>query len=1094
MNSVTVYLRAVVQPFQTQMMAAAYTAEQAARRMSSAVGRATAPITSHLAKQQAGISALGVRMLRFNSRLLHEVESAGRGMMAFGAAGMAGFALATKASVDFEAAMRNVNSIAQQTEGQFARTSASVLAMSRDLPQTAVDLARGMYDIESSGFHGAEALSVLRASAEAAAAGLTETRTAARSITAVMNAYGPAVGNASYVSDVLFQTVNVGVVTFEELASNMGQFIGLAAQAGVSIEEVGAAFATMTRAGLPAAQASTSLARTISSFVKPSEAMTAAVNQLGYESAYAMLQQKGLHGAVTELHAAAGGSVPTLARMFNEIRALRGVLALTARENELYAEVMTDFSDKQRIAGATSKALAQQEKSTAHQLALLRNAVTELGISITSGLLPGLKAVTGVATTFTQTAASMPAPVRGVGTAVVFATFAVVGLSGALIIAAPRIAATQLAMMRLSQQSLWLKWTMTGATTAMRTFGRGVMLAGVVLAMKELVELQHTLYTEATSGKEKMGPLTEALIDLGSATGDISSEFQKVQELGRFGRTDMWRGIADMLTGPPKGMKEGERLTKSLEDTDKALRGLVEGGHADKAKLALDGLARSMGMTPTALLHVLPQYAGAIGGVRAEAKAGDRAVDAFGVAIGGNEVDLEAASDAAEQYEDSLKTLTGALEDFVSVNDIISEVQDRHKRARAQAEDDAAAARERNEIERDRARALHDERNARERLADTAAAASKRERDARNDLRDAELDYQEAIKARRTATSGEEHRRAILDMERAQQQAAEVRLRISNLGVQAEKERSDALLDVAEAQERATRAVEDNRTAEEEYRQQLEDEKVTLAEFAGGLEAQIKKTQEWEANLTKIAQKNAPAEVLSTLVEMGTEGADIVAQLANANAVDFARISSLMVTSAKIGSEGYARELLVTLTAARVQAQGTVVGTVNDLLAEMNRIAPGIGATVPEVEAAAKKLGIAIASGVASGSAEYWATQPTLPWGIPNPAYAAPAGPPQPQTPTPFNPFPNGAGTLGPNGGRPNGTPTPAGATTTTTARPGPMIPTNPTPPPPPPPSILDPIHGRWGAQSAPSIQVTTQTNATPEHIASAVGWEMERV
>src|SRR5687768_7166856 len=136
-----------------------------------------------------GRSLLGLNrnMRDMNSRVLWESQSVARSMLMVGAAAVTGMGLAVKSTADFEERMRNVNSIAQMGEAQFQRTGDSVMAMTRTLPQTANQLAEGLYDIVSSGFEGAEALDVLRASAQAASAGLSTTKTAARAIAGVLN-------------------------------------------------------------------------------------------------------------------------------------------------------------------------------------------------------------------------------------------------------------------------------------------------------------------------------------------------------------------------------------------------------------------------------------------------------------------------------------------------------------------------------------------------------------------------------------------------------------------------------------------------------------------------------------------------------------------------------------------------------------------------------------------------------------------------------------------------------------------------------------------------------------------------------------------
>ena len=56
--------------------------------------------------------------------------------------------------------------------------------------------------------------------------------------------------SAGKASDILFQTVEKGKTTIPELGASLGQVMPFAASAGVSLESVGAAMATITAGGV----------------------------------------------------------------------------------------------------------------------------------------------------------------------------------------------------------------------------------------------------------------------------------------------------------------------------------------------------------------------------------------------------------------------------------------------------------------------------------------------------------------------------------------------------------------------------------------------------------------------------------------------------------------------------------------------------------------------------------------------------------------------------------------------------------------------------------------------------------------------------
>lgn len=323
-----------------------------------------------------------------NSKVVSGNRLMATSFVALGVAVAAGLAYSIAKAAEFDKEMRNVNSLMHLSEQQFAALEKQVISMSTRLPQSATTLAAGLYDITSSGFSGAEGLKVLDASARAASAGLTDTATSANAITAVLNAYGLSAKSAADVSDTLFQTVNLGVVSFDELASQIGDVVGTAASAKVEIDEVGAAIAAMTLSGISGAEATTSLNQLIISLVKPSKELAALYNEMGYESGAAALEQKGLYGVMRDVGVATDGNVESLLKLFPNIRASRGAFALLAAEGQNYRKTQQGIADENNRAGATQAALNEQMKGTSAQLAIIGNKLNAVAIGVGVAVLP----------------------------------------------------------------------------------------------------------------------------------------------------------------------------------------------------------------------------------------------------------------------------------------------------------------------------------------------------------------------------------------------------------------------------------------------------------------------------------------------------------------------------------------------------------------------------------------------------------------------------------------------------------------------------------------------------------------------------------
>lgn len=318
-------------------------------------------------------------------------RAAGRAGVAAGALAVVGFGAVARETVGFDEKMRNVNSIAQLSEERFRALAKSVRGLAGPTAQSPQTLAAGLYDLVSSGFNAQQSMTILESSARAATAGLSTTEVATGAVAAVLNAYERPARDAANVSDVLFQTVNRGVISFSELAGSIGEVLPFANGLGVDLNQVGAAISTLTKKGLSGDVAVTDLKNAMQAFIKPSEGMQAAVKKTGASSAEALIRARGFQGALLALIGTTNGSKTAVGRLFPNIRGLTAALDLTGSNARAAAGDLGAFKD---VTGATSTALAQQSKSVAFQWRRLKAEASSLAIGIGGTLVPAtLRAV-----------------------------------------------------------------------------------------------------------------------------------------------------------------------------------------------------------------------------------------------------------------------------------------------------------------------------------------------------------------------------------------------------------------------------------------------------------------------------------------------------------------------------------------------------------------------------------------------------------------------------------------------------------------------------------------------------------------------------
>ena len=308
---------------------------------------------------------------------------------------------AVKSASELDSQMRNIQSVSKQTDAQIDRLAASFVDMSADITKTtdsADGLAAGFYDIQGSGFAGADAMEVLEASTKAASAGLTGTDVASKALTATLNAYGKGAGEAAHTADILFRTVDIGVGSFEELAGSVGGVVGSAAQAGVKFEELAAGLATMSKAGISFAEGATSMNRLILGIIKPSENLAEALSRAGYASGQAALDARGLAGVLELLVEQTGGGTEAMSELFPNVQSVRAALSLTRGEMEPFNKDLAAMAD---AAGVTEQAFSEQMKSMSAQMDNLKNTLNAALIPagttlIREVLIPAAKAITPI--------------------------------------------------------------------------------------------------------------------------------------------------------------------------------------------------------------------------------------------------------------------------------------------------------------------------------------------------------------------------------------------------------------------------------------------------------------------------------------------------------------------------------------------------------------------------------------------------------------------------------------------------------------------------------------------------------------------------
>ena len=331
------------------------------------------------AKKQFGPLSKEVKRLGENFASMNPVAaSVSRSFGAFGPAALAagaaigalsaGIASTVTAAAAFEKSLVRMETLVGLSTSEMEEMKDAVKGIGVNVGVGPLELSKALFDVTSAGFRGKVALDVLEASAKGSALGLGEVATIADAATSVMNAYGVANIDGSKAVDLLLQTVKLGKLAPEELASSLGSIIPISSQMKISMEEVGAAIATMTTTGASASEAATRLKGIMIAILKPSKQSADVLEDVGLsmDEVKASIDEKGLLATLQELRQQM--SDEQMARFAGRADALTGILSLTGDQ---FLKTTDNLEGMNKALGVVNEGMIRVGETTAQKAAIL---------------------------------------------------------------------------------------------------------------------------------------------------------------------------------------------------------------------------------------------------------------------------------------------------------------------------------------------------------------------------------------------------------------------------------------------------------------------------------------------------------------------------------------------------------------------------------------------------------------------------------------------------------------------------------------------------------------------------------------------------
>ncbi len=230
-------------------------------------------------------------------------------------------------------------------------------------------ITRSMYEAYSSGITGTEAEMTKFTSEVAGLAKIMRSgvKEAMDATVVTMNTFGLSTGEASKAMDTLFNIVKYGRANGRELGNTWGLVASTAKTAGLSLDETGAAIASLTKT-MRTSTAVTSFNNMLQKLIKPTEKARKAAAEMGIDLSLSAIRAKGFNNVIKEIYDKSRGNEDVLLKIFSNDRGVRAALQVFGAG---WKDFQTQLENFKNGAGAANAEVNNLMKSSAEQMAAL---------------------------------------------------------------------------------------------------------------------------------------------------------------------------------------------------------------------------------------------------------------------------------------------------------------------------------------------------------------------------------------------------------------------------------------------------------------------------------------------------------------------------------------------------------------------------------------------------------------------------------------------------------------------------------------------------------------------------------------------------
>lgn len=308
------------------------------------------------------------------------------------------FTQATSTALEFQKAIGLIEALSQELPDFGASIfPKGVRAIADEFGQSTIDVAKGVKAIVSSQVAaGRQAIEFQRVASQFATAVGSDAAKSAKFLTDAINAFGLSASDAPKVAGIFFKVIDIGNVEIEDLQQNLGRLAVTAREAGLTIEEVGAAIAVSTRQGRSFSVTSSNLRNLLEKLINPNEELRERFNDVGIVSIASSVKLGGFTNVIQLLsQTLRKEGVSALARILPELRGFEGGLALATDDakalNEALNTLNNTLQNQKELTAAAANILGKPAVDLARQFQELQ---TFIQASFGEGILNAAQKLT----------------------------------------------------------------------------------------------------------------------------------------------------------------------------------------------------------------------------------------------------------------------------------------------------------------------------------------------------------------------------------------------------------------------------------------------------------------------------------------------------------------------------------------------------------------------------------------------------------------------------------------------------------------------------------------------------------------------------